>query len=78
MVEGRIVQRRAWEEDKQRWAENSKYFHMSNVRARKQEAWASSNSFQGRYSFELSTLSLRVGWGNLGHFNFEAVVTTNR
>ncbi|XP_064392251.1 trichoplein keratin filament-binding protein-like isoform X2 [Halichondria panicea] len=48
VAEGRIVSRRVLEEDvRQRWAENSKYFNSSNVRASKQEAWTSSKSFQG-------------------------------
>lgn len=44
-----IVQRRTHESDtKQRWSEHSKYFHNSDVRSSKQEAWTSSKSFQDR------------------------------
>ena len=45
-----IVQRRTHEDDmKQRWTERSKYFHNSDVRSLKQEAWTSAKSFQDRY-----------------------------
>ena len=49
-VEQQMVARRAHEVDmKQKWSKHSQYFHDSDVRSSKQEAWTSSKSFQDRY-----------------------------
>lgn len=45
-----MVRRRVQQDDfKQRWSENSRYFHQTDVEASKQNVWTSSKAFQERW-----------------------------